>query len=78
MSIKFSGTALYFCFLAVLCAISSSLDYGAYFQAKKRLMKAKKKTEVLDLRKQSDTLLGSAVFCTVLTVITAVLSALSL
>ena len=78
MSIKFSGTALYFCFLAVILAISSSLHYGAYFQAKKRLMKAKKKTEVLDLRKQSDTLLGWAVFGTVLTVIMVVLFGLSL
>lgn len=47
-------------------------------KAKKRLMKAKKKDVVLSLRKQSDTLLGCAVFGTVLTVIMAVLSALSL
>ena len=47
-------------------------------KAKKRLMKAKKKDVVLSLRKQSDTLLGCAVFGTVLTVIMAVLSALPL
>jgi hypothetical protein len=54
MNIDSHSAALYYGFLMVLLAVKSFLSFFYYFQTKKRLIQAKKKTTILDLRKKCD------------------------
>ena len=54
MNIDSHSAALYYGFLMVLLAVNSFFDFFCYFQTKKRLIQAKKKTTILDLRKKCD------------------------
>ena len=71
MNIKFGDMSLYFGVMTAFLAVGSVLHFINYFRLKKRLLQAKKKKEIQDLRKEGDKQLGLGWLATVFTLIVA-------
>ena len=78
MNTKFGDMSLYFGVITAFLAIGSAVHFINYYRLKKRLLQAKKKMEIQDLRKESDKQLGLGWLAAVFTLIVAALLIASL
>lgn len=78
MNTKFGDMSLYFGVITAFLAVGSALHFINYSRLRKRLLQAKKKMEIQDLRKESDKQLGLGWLAAVFTLIVAALLIASL
>jgi NADH:ubiquinone oxidoreductase subunit 5 (subunit L)/multisubunit Na+/H+ antiporter MnhA subunit len=71
MNTKFGDMSLYFGVITLFLAVGSTVHFMNYFRLKKRLLQAKKKTAIQDLRKESDKQFGLGWLAAVFTLIVA-------
>ena len=78
MNTKFGDMSLYFGVITAFLAVGSTLHFINYSRLRKRLLQAKKKAEIQDLRKESDKQFGLGWLAAVFTLIVAALLIASL